>query len=121
MTNFQWVGAYDLRRKTATYSAADAHAMVKASRKQPEPKDISRKQAEKIAADHGLVLLGSKPWLRLMSGNILVDTGCYKLISHNDVKHYCEQIHIQENQTLLDAKSDEEIRIEAAKALELIF
>lgn len=121
MTNFQWVGAYDLRRKTATYSAATAHEMVKASRKQPEPKDITRKAAEKIAADHGLVLLGGKPYLVLMSGDIKINTGCYKLISHNAVKHYCEQIYIQEQQALLAAKSDEEIRIEAAQAKALIF
>jgi hypothetical protein len=121
MTDFQWIGAYDLRRKTATYSAANAHAMVNASRKQPEPKDITRKQAEKIAADHGLLLLGSKPWLRLMKGNVLIETGGYKLISHNAVKHYCEQIYFQEQQALLDAKSDEEIRTEAAQAKALIF
>lgn len=121
MTNFQWVGAYDLRRKTATYSAATAHEMVNASRKQPEPKDITRKAAEKIAADHGLLLLGCKPWLRLMSGDTPVDTGCYKLICYRDVQLYCEQIYFQEHQAALAAKSNEQIRIEAAQALELIF
>jgi hypothetical protein len=118
---FQIIGSYDRRTMTGSIAAPDAHAMVKASRKQPEPKDISRKQAEKIAADHGLRLLGSKPRLVLMDGNIMISTLPYKLICYRDVQLYCEQIHLQEQQALLDAKSDEEIRTEAQQALELIF
>ncbi len=121
MTDFQWIGAYDFRRSTATYSAATAHEMVKASRKAPEPKDISRKQAEKIAADHGLRLLGSKPRLVLMDGNIMINTLPYKLICYRDVQLYCEQIDSQKHRASLAAKSDEEIQTEAAQALELIF
>ena len=105
MSNFQWIGAYDLRRKTATYSAAEAHEMVKATRKQPKQSDITRKKAEKIAADHGLVLLGSKPWLCLMDGNERVDTSPYKLVCHRDVQLYCEQIYFQKHQAKITANN----------------
>jgi hypothetical protein len=99
--------------------SADAHAMVKATRKPTS--DISRKQAEAIAADHGLTLLGSKPRLTLMDGDgLYINTVPYKLICHNDVKVYCEQIHTQSHLMLLSMKSDDAIATESQQARELI-
>jgi hypothetical protein len=115
----QIIGFYDNRTSVGTIAAPDAHAMVKATRKPSS--DITRKQAEKIAADHGLVLLGSKPRLVLMDGDVMVDTLPYKLICHRDVKVYCEQIHTQKHQASLVTLSDDQIRTESEQALALIF
>lgn len=117
----QFIGAYDNRRSVSNYSAATAHAMVKAARTQPKQSDITRRQAEKIAADHGLVLLGGKPRLVLMDGDVMVNTAPYKLICHRDVKIYCEQIHAQKHQASLATLSNDQIRTEAEQALALIF
>ena len=123
MTNtvaqFQIIGGYDNRRNTSTIASADAHAMVKATRKQSS--DISRKAAERIAADHGLVLLGSKPRLVLMDGNIMVNTLPYKLICHRDVQLYCEQIHSHKHQASLAELTDAQVFEQATAARQLIF
>jgi hypothetical protein len=128
MSDFQWVGAYDNRRSVSSYSAATAHEMIKEANKRlgiAKPKDISRQAAEKLAADHGMILLGSKPWMKLQKIGAkrgeFVNTAPYKLNRFKDVELFFAQLPLQEHQASLAAKSDEEIRVEAAQAKALIF
>jgi hypothetical protein len=118
LDTFQIIGGYDLRRSTSTIAARDAHAMVKATRK--ETKDISRATAESIAKEYGLELLGSKPRLVLMDGNVMISTNPYKLLCYKDVQLYCEQIHAQKKQAELDEMSNADIVADAIVARELL-
>lgn len=118
---FQFIGGYDNRHTASTISASDAHKMVKATSIRPT-RDLSRKHAIATAEGFGLQLLGNKPWLALLDANgKRIDTAPYKLISYRDVILYCEQIHTQANQNALSTKSNRDIALESAKALELIF
>jgi hypothetical protein len=101
---------YDRRRITGTISAAEARSFA---RKNVNTKDITRNKAVAIAAQHGLHVLGAKPYFRLADsqGKLILNTAPYQMgASYSDVQHYCDQLAIASKGGELAAKSDAEVR-----------
>ena len=99
---------YDRRSATGKITVDEARSFA---RKNVKQKDISRNAAVKIADDHGLQILGAKPYFRLadLDGNVIF-TAPYQMGSrYSDVGHYCNQLLMAKLNDELASKSDAQI------------
>jgi len=99
---------YDRRFATGKITVDEARSFA---RKDVKHKDISRNEAVKVAAQHGLQVLGAKPYFRLADSNgKVIFTAPYQMGSrYSDVGHYCNQLPMARLNDELASKSDTQI------------
>ena len=113
--NLNLIG-YDRRCATGKITVDEARSFTRKDMKQ---KDISRNAAVKFADQHGLQVLGAKPYFRLAdsNGNVILNTAPYQMgVRYSDVEHYCSQLPLAKLGSELDAKSDAQVKEMAAIA-----
>lgn len=101
---------YDRRRTTGKITVDEARSF---SRRNVKEKDVSRNEAVKVAAQHGLQVLGAKPHFRLADseGRLILNTAPYQMGGrYSDVGHYCNQLPLAKLGNELAAKSDAQVK-----------